>query len=47
MQTITLEKAVALIPDGATVMIGGFMARRHARAAGGRTGAPGQAEASR
>jgi acetate CoA/acetoacetate CoA-transferase alpha subunit len=26
MQTITLEKAVAMIPDGATVMIGGFMA---------------------
>ena len=26
MQTITLEKAVALIPDGATIMIGGFMA---------------------
>ena len=26
MQTITLDKAVALIPDGATVMIGGFMA---------------------
>ena len=26
MQTISLEKAVALIPDGATVMIGGFMA---------------------
>jgi acetate CoA/acetoacetate CoA-transferase alpha subunit len=26
MQTITLEKAVALIPDGATLMIGGFMA---------------------
>src|SRR5215510_6610862 len=25
MQTITLEKAVALIPDGATVMVGGFM----------------------
>ena len=26
MQTITLEKAVAMIPDGATLMIGGFMA---------------------
>jgi acetate CoA/acetoacetate CoA-transferase alpha subunit len=26
MQTITLENAVAMIPDGATVMIGGFMA---------------------
>jgi acetate CoA/acetoacetate CoA-transferase alpha subunit len=26
MQTITLDKAVALIPDGATLMIGGFMA---------------------
>ena len=26
MQTITLEKAVALIPDGATIMVGGFMA---------------------
>jgi acetate CoA/acetoacetate CoA-transferase alpha subunit len=26
MQTITLENAVALIPDGATLMIGGFMA---------------------
>ena len=25
MQTITLEKAVALIPDGASLMIGGFM----------------------
>jgi acetate CoA/acetoacetate CoA-transferase alpha subunit len=25
MQTINLEKAVAMIPDGATVMIGGFM----------------------
>ena len=26
MQTITLEEAVALIPDGASIMIGGFMA---------------------
>jgi acetate CoA/acetoacetate CoA-transferase alpha subunit len=26
MQTISLEKSVALIPDGATMMIGGFMA---------------------
>jgi acetate CoA/acetoacetate CoA-transferase alpha subunit len=26
MQTISLEKAVEMIPDGATVMIGGFMA---------------------
>src|SRR3982751_3919181 len=26
MQTISLEKAVALIPDGASVMVGGFMA---------------------
>ena len=26
MQTIKLEKAVAMIPDGASVMIGGFMA---------------------
>jgi acetate CoA/acetoacetate CoA-transferase alpha subunit len=26
MQTISLEKSVALIPDGASVMIGGFMA---------------------
>ena len=26
MQTINLEKAVAMIPDGATLMIGGFMA---------------------
>ena len=26
MQTISLEKAVAMIPDGASVMIGGFMA---------------------
>jgi acetate CoA/acetoacetate CoA-transferase alpha subunit len=25
MQTITLEKAVALVPDGASVMVGGFM----------------------
>ncbi|MGA8056126.1 MAG: 3-oxoacid CoA-transferase subunit A [Burkholderiales bacterium] len=25
MQTLTLEKAVALIPDGASLMIGGFM----------------------
>jgi len=25
MQTITLEKAVAMIPDGASLMIGGFM----------------------
>jgi acetate CoA/acetoacetate CoA-transferase alpha subunit len=25
MKTITLDKAVAMIPDGATVMIGGFM----------------------
>jgi acetate CoA/acetoacetate CoA-transferase alpha subunit len=25
MQTISLEKAVAMIPDGATLMIGGFM----------------------
>lgn len=25
MQTIDLDKAVAMIPDGATVMIGGFM----------------------
>jgi len=25
MQTIELEKAVAMIPDGATVMVGGFM----------------------
>jgi len=25
MQTITLEKVVAMIPDGATLMIGGFM----------------------
>ena len=26
MQTISLERAVAMIPDGASVMIGGFMA---------------------
>jgi acetate CoA/acetoacetate CoA-transferase alpha subunit len=26
MQTVTLEEAVALIPDGASLMIGGFMA---------------------
>ena len=26
MQTISLEKAVAMIPDGASLMIGGFMA---------------------
>lgn len=26
MQTISLEKAVAMIPDGASIMIGGFMA---------------------
>ena len=26
MQTVTVEEAVAMIPDGATVMIGGFMA---------------------
>ena len=26
MQTISLEKSVAMIPDGATLMIGGFMA---------------------
>ena len=25
MQTIALEKAVAMIPDGATLMVGGFM----------------------
>src|SRR4051812_41181891 len=25
MQTISLEKAVAMIPNGATVMVGGFM----------------------
>jgi acetate CoA/acetoacetate CoA-transferase alpha subunit len=25
MKTVSLEKAVALIPDGASVMIGGFM----------------------
>jgi acetate CoA/acetoacetate CoA-transferase alpha subunit len=26
MQTISLEQAVAMIPDGASLMIGGFMA---------------------
>ena len=26
MQTVSLEKAVALIPEGASLMIGGFMA---------------------
>jgi acetate CoA/acetoacetate CoA-transferase alpha subunit len=26
MQTVSLERAVALIPDGASLMIGGFMA---------------------
>jgi len=26
MQTISLQDSVAMIPDGATVMIGGFMA---------------------
>jgi acetate CoA/acetoacetate CoA-transferase alpha subunit len=26
MQTVTLERAVAMIPDGASLMIGGFMA---------------------
>jgi acetate CoA/acetoacetate CoA-transferase alpha subunit len=26
MQTVTVEEAVAMIPDGATVMVGGFMA---------------------
>ena len=26
MQTISLEQSVAMIPDGATLMIGGFMA---------------------
>jgi len=38
MKTISLEQSVALIPDGATVMIGGFMAvgtrRRRDREAG-------------
>ncbi len=32
MQMISLEKAVAMIPDGASLMIGGFMAVGHARA---------------
>ena len=27
MQTVTLEQAVAMIPDGASLMIGGFMAK--------------------
>jgi len=26
MQTVSLEKSVAIIPDGASLMIGGFMA---------------------
>jgi len=26
MQTVSLEKAVAMIPEGASLMIGGFMA---------------------
>jgi acyl CoA:acetate/3-ketoacid CoA transferase alpha subunit len=26
MQTVSLEQAVAMIPDGASLMIGGFMA---------------------
>ena len=26
MKTVTLEEAIALIPDGASLMIGGFMA---------------------
>jgi acetate CoA/acetoacetate CoA-transferase alpha subunit len=26
MQTVLLEKSVAMIPDGASLMIGGFMA---------------------
>jgi len=26
MQTISLERSVAMIPDGASLMIGGFMA---------------------
>jgi hypothetical protein len=28
MQTIFLERSVALIPDAASLMIGGFMGRR-------------------
>ena len=47
MKVISLAEAVALIPDGASLMIGGFMARRHARARDRRTGAPGQARPHR
>jgi acetate CoA/acetoacetate CoA-transferase alpha subunit len=35
MKTISLEQAVAMIPDGASLMIGGFMAVGTARACHG------------
>ncbi|MCK7490692.1 MAG: hypothetical protein MZW92_02095 [Comamonadaceae bacterium] len=47
MKVLSLADAVALIPDGASLMIGGFMARRLARARDRRTGAPGQARPDR
>ena len=47
MRTLSLADAVALIPDGASLMIGGFMAVGTPESRGRRAGAPGQARSHR
>ena len=47
MKVVSVEEAVAMIPDGASVMIGGFMARRDTGASARRVGATAQIQSVR